>query len=270
MVFTKVVNSVRRGYRNRAGGTGRSGLNGGGVGEYTPSEWTVMDDGSEVGGEGPVSKDKGKQRMYDDIHDTDSNDDISFAFAALTDESSPQSLIIHRLQSHLQALIHENRDLELNLTCLKVSYQDLSASVSPPRVAIKSRVFQDRYFQLNPESLAVRVGTSIAEWETFELERHGDNSVSFRSTCAPPAWLSADGSAISPGEKRATGGGWVGGSRNCGDKERFWIHKSDHGECGLEPVLYQGRFLRMDGNWHHSVNLQGVKSYWEEFYLMVC
>lgn len=232
---------------------------------YTPSECTAMDDGDlepyiVIQGEDhptfhsnqPLVKVKGETEDSD------------------KDRLQVQQALIDRLQSQLQETRQEKSKLELELTTLKISYEQLSLHVSPPHVAIKSCASDERYIQMLGDTGRVYVATSIGRTETFELERHQNGMVSFKSTCQPTVWLSADGSGVRPGEKSWDGGGWVGCSRVCGSREKFWLHKSNQGRLGIEPVEDTGRFLRLDPKWFEGIVLQGVKSWWEEFYLVIC
>lgn len=142
-------------------------------------------------------------------------------------------------------------------------------SLARIQVGLRAAAFSDRYVQMMGTTGRVSVATTLGGWETFELVRHYHGMVSFKSTCYPEVYLSANGSAVLPGILVKGGGGTVSCQRHCGDSEKFWIHECEHGRVGIEPILFPGRFLRLDGNKRDSLNLQGVKSWWENFYLVV-
>ncbi|RPB21828.1 hypothetical protein L211DRAFT_789651, partial [Terfezia boudieri ATCC MYA-4762] len=148
-------------------------------------------------------------------------------------------------------------------------------------VAIKSVQFAGRYVCMNGSGVTspipgggghVTVQTFIAGWETFELVCHpGEhNIVSFKSTCFDNVFIRADAKGLCQWHTPGDGGGLVNCQYGCGWMEKFRILKvGDHGEVAIEPVGFPGRFFRVDGNWLHGMNLQGVVSGWEKFYIVI-
>ncbi|KAF8469744.1 hypothetical protein BDZ91DRAFT_655307 [Kalaharituber pfeilii] len=113
----------------------------------------------------------------------------------------------------------------------------------------------------------VGMATSIGVLETFELIRHPDGMVSFKSTSFPDTYLSADGSNVQSGSSNA--GGYVGCSNTCGSREKFWIHWSANAKVGIQPADFPGRFLMMDESTNYAIRVQGVKLAWELFYIVL-
>ena len=177
------------------------------------------------------------------------------------------------LETTVTQLRHENTQLQSkaqSLTC---------TTPTPVRVAIKSVDFASRYVQMNASGLRshhpaggghVKVQTFIAGWETFELVRHPDNLVSFKAIWFDNIFLRAEAKSLNPGQTPDDGGGVVNCQYGCGRLEKFRILKvGQHGEVAIEPAEFPGRYLRLDGNWLHGMNLQGTLNAWEKFYLVI-
>jgi len=185
-----------------------------------------------------------------------------------------------QLQSKAQGLETTVTQLRHENTQLQSKAQSLTRTApTPVRVAIKSVHFGGRYVSMDASGFRshhpaggghVKVQTYIAGWEIFELVRHPDNLVSFKSTCFDNIFLRAEPKGLSPGQTPGPGGGLVNCQYGCEGWEKFRILKvGEHGEVAIEPAEFPGRYLRVDGNWLHGMNLQGAVNAWEKFYLVV-
>ncbi|KAF8457040.1 hypothetical protein BDZ91DRAFT_767322 [Kalaharituber pfeilii] len=151
--------------------------------------------------------------------------------------------------------------------------------ISPTRVAIKSSAFPNSYVQLNGEFVdsyvsggagTVRVSGEVSAREAFELERHTDGTVAFKSTSFPNVYLRADALGLAEGNWRWFGGGVINCQYSCGANEKFRIHKiGSGGEVAIEPAAFPGRYLRVNGMNPEGINLQAVRTGWEKFFLVL-
>ncbi|KAF8419106.1 hypothetical protein EV426DRAFT_567771 [Tirmania nivea] len=184
------------------------------------------------------------------------------------------------LQATIAQLRQENVQLENKVNSLTST---ITKTVAPPPlcVAIKSVQFGGRYVSMNGSGIRsqvpgggghVKVQTFIGGWETFELVCHPEerNIVSFKSTCFDNVFIRAESKGLGRGQTPGHGGGLVNCQYGCGKLEKFRIlNVGEHGEVAIEPMEFPGRFFRVDGNWLHGMNLQGMVSGWEKFYLVV-
>ncbi|KAF8459843.1 hypothetical protein BDZ91DRAFT_461106 [Kalaharituber pfeilii] len=190
------------------------------------------------------------------------------------DSLQTKQVLITELQDHIKDLEQqlqqqkeyeqkvqgEKQQLELNLATIKAEHEKC-CNLMPTHIAIKSVKLSEKYIQMRNDR--VQGATSIGTLETFELIRHPNGMVSFKSTCFPNLYLSVEASKFLPGLQN--GGGSVKCSNTCGSREMFWIDWADNAEVGIEPADFKARFLMMNGN---GV-LQGYKGSLELFYIVV-
>ncbi|KAF8444162.1 hypothetical protein BDZ91DRAFT_754496 [Kalaharituber pfeilii] len=184
------------------------------------------------------------------------------------DSLQTKQILINELQDHIKDLERqqekyeqrvqgEKRQLELDLATIK-SEHEKCCNLMPAHVAIKSVNLGEKYLQMRNDR--VQVAKSIGTLETFELLRHPNGMVSFKSTAFPNLYLSAEASKA---------GGSVTCSNTCGSREKFWINWANNARVGIEPVDFKGRFLMMYKDGFDKVSVQGGKGSWELFYIVL-
>jgi len=182
-----------------------------------------------------------------------------------------------QLQSKAQALETTVTQLRHENTQLQSKAQSLTRTTpTSVRVAIKSVHFGGRYVSMDASGFrshhpasggVVKAQTYIGGWEIFELVRHPNNLVSFKSTCFDNIFLRAEPRGLRPGQTPGLGGELVNCQYGCEGWEKFRILKvGENGKVAIEPAEFPGMYLRVDGNY---MNLQGKVGAWEKFYLVV-
>ncbi|KAI5787649.1 hypothetical protein DFH27DRAFT_220904 [Peziza echinospora] len=244
-------------------------------GFYTPSDTTVNDG-------------------QDDLNDEE-NESVPDATSVPTSGAStprPTTLgtdlpeeLSQKLQ-RLDALQRENSELKANTRAARREAQEALKELStlkvktsltlPVRVAIKSTAWGDRFVQLDgtlvdsPETSGnggCAAQKFIDSWETFEFIPHGDNIVSFKSTAWGNVYLRAH---VRVKAKTNKGGGAMSAGYGCGPNEKFKLHKKGNtGVYALESVAFPGNYVRLDGGWALTVNLQVVTQNYETFHLIL-
>ncbi|KAF8451588.1 hypothetical protein BDZ91DRAFT_686911 [Kalaharituber pfeilii] len=296
MIFVKIVNSVRKPYSDQLAAM-RGGFAGPGSSCYTPSEGTIiesLDESYDVKDEddfmrsGPNSVD-GAEKQQELSRKAARTTSWGFSFMGFGRKSigniphysrSMEEDRLQQLEQSLKSLRVEFDEREEELQELReFKANSITRPMAPTLVALKSVAFRDRYVQMNGECVksyvergggSVRVQTFVAGWETFQLERHPDGAVSFKSTCFLNVYMRAEARGLGPGQFWNDGGGVVNCQYGCGALEKFWIRGAgNQGEVAIEPVANPGRYIRLDGNYYQAICLQGVRSHWEKFYLVI-
>lgn len=201
------------------------------------------------------------------------------------DSNEPVAASIQRtaeLETTISDLRNKNTQLENQVKSLTATINS-----SPPKpisrpvhVVIKSISFRDRYVSMNGANIRsfmhgggghVKVQTFVAGWEIFELVAHSEqNVVSFKSTCFDNVYIRADVQGLGRGHTPGHGGGLINCQYGCGNMEKFrLVCMGNQGEVAIEPADSPGRYLRLDGNWLHGVNMQGQANAWEKFWVVV-
>ncbi|KAF8464693.1 hypothetical protein BDZ91DRAFT_783587 [Kalaharituber pfeilii] len=248
MIFIKLVNSARKPYRDNL--LRSRGLFSPGTTRYTPSEYTTTEDIAEG------------QQLSDESKDQSATQALHTNLTLALDSLQTKQIIVNQLQDRIKAMDQEQQEyeqkvqdekkkLELDLETIRAEYEQ-HHSPTPIRVAIKVGNSKDeRFIQIVNGQPRVHVATpsppgttiSISAQETFELLRHSNNMVSFKSTFYPNTYLSADASKVRNGVNNP--GGSVGCSNSCGSAEKFWIHRAFDAKVGIELVDFQDRFLNV-------------------------
>jgi len=148
-------------------------------------------------------------------------------------------------------------------------------------VAIRSVASPDHVVRLDgtgvtsltgPGGGTVNTQTYISTYETFNLVRNSDGTVSFGSTVFDKVFLRMDASDITQGTNVPQGGGVVNAQFTASTLEKFHINKKAgdqyQGVVGIESDASRGRFLRLDAS-AGKVNAQGIFSTLEEFEILV-
>ncbi|KAF8466021.1 hypothetical protein BDZ91DRAFT_217867 [Kalaharituber pfeilii] len=295
MIFVKIVNSVRKPYSDQivAMRFARPGSS-----CYTPSEGTIiesLDESYDVEDEDDCMRSElqstsvSVEKQQDPSAKEARTTSWRFSFKGLGRKSigktprysrSVEGEKLQHLEQSLKSLRADFDEREKELQELReFKANSITRPMTPTLVALKSVAFRDRYVQMNGECVkefseggggSVRVQTYVAGWETFQLERHPDGAVSFKSTCFPNVYLRAEAMILPPGQFWNHGGGIINCQYGCGAWEKFWIRVvGNQGEVAIEPVAFPSRYFRLDGNYLHAICLQGVRSHWEKFYLVV-
>jgi hypothetical protein len=272
LIFVKMVNALRKPYLEELRKYEQSPFAGRFSDQnnpcYTPSDGTVNDDDqSDVQGEEDTFVSSGASTPRPTTFGTDLPEEIS-----------------QRLQK-LDALERENRELKAKAKVVRIEAQEAYQKLStlkvqtsltlPVRVAIKSVAWRDRFVQLDGTLVDSHEtcgnGGCAAQkfvdcWETFEFIPHGDNIVSFKSTAWGNVYLRAH---VRVKSRIHGGGGAMSAGYGCGPNEKFKLHKKGNtGVYTLESVAFPGNYVRLDGGWPLTVNLQAESHDWETFYLV--
>ncbi|KAF8462109.1 hypothetical protein BDZ91DRAFT_797385 [Kalaharituber pfeilii] len=259
MIFVKLVNSVRKPYRDNLL-LSRSLSTPGGTSRYTPSECTITEYLAEEQ-QPHYSEDQSLQVLHTNL--TIAEDSLRTKQITINQLQDRITRMEQQHREYEQRVQGEKQQLERDLATIRAEHEK-SRNLKPTYVAIKSGHWGEKYIQMTNDR--VRVAKSIGPTETFELVRHPNGMVSFKSTCFPDTYMSAEAFNVRPGVRNY--GGSVTCSNTCGSREKFWIHWPADARVGIEPVDFPGRFLMLNGNYLEAIRLQGIRSNWETFYII--